>query len=107
MVRYFGGAGEVSQVFRLSQSVALGGGNYIGVYNVAITPKGKIVQTCDLVTLTSAPYVNLLDRQAWLWPPDAPLYAYAESARSRPLPWISLAAALLLPMVGVLLWRKD
>lgn len=106
-VRTFGDRGEVSQVFHLSKSVAVGGGNYAGFYNVAITPKGKIAQTCGLFALTPEPYVDLLDRQAWLWPPDAPLYAYAENSRSRVLMWLGLAAALLLPLLAALLWQED
>lgn len=106
-VRNLGDKGEVSQVFHLDQAVALGGGRYLGVYNVAITPKEKTAQVCDLVALTPGRYVNLLDRQVWLWPVDAPLFAYDESTESRILMWASLVAGFILPFIAFYLWKKD
>jgi hypothetical protein len=106
-VRYLGEQGEVSQVFHLTQSVALGGGNFVGVYNVAVTPKEKVAQICDLVAWTSARYVNLLDRQVWVWPVDDPLFAYDETTQSRVLMWGGLAAGFLLPFFSYFLWKKE
>ncbi len=105
-MRYFGERGEVSQVFHLTQSVALGGGNFVGVYNVAVTPKEKLAQICDLVAWTSARYVNLLDRQVWLWPVDDPLFAYDESPQSRTLMWVAMAAGFLLAVFSYFLWKR-
>jgi hypothetical protein len=106
-VRYFGDPGEVSQVFHLSQSVALGGDNYIGFYKVAITPHKKIAQICELVAWTPERYVNMLERRVWLWPVYDPLFAYEESVKSRALMWAALLAAVFLPVVSVYLWRRE
>jgi hypothetical protein len=105
-VRYFGEQGEVSQVFGHAKPVALAGGNYIGVYNVAITPKGKIAETCDLVAWTSAPYVNLLDHQVWFGPVTDPVIAYEESPKIRALMWAALGAGFFCLVISVVLWKK-
>jgi hypothetical protein len=106
-VRYFGDPAAVSQVFELSQSVALGGDNFIGIYKVAVTPNKKIAKVCNLVAWTSERYVNLLERQVWLWPVDDPLFAYEESPKSRVLMWLALAAGVFLPVASVYLWKKE
>lgn len=106
-VRYLGERAEVSQVFHLTRSVALGAGNFVGVYNVAVTPQEKLAQVCELVAWTPARYVNLLDRQVWVWPVEDPLFAYDESPQSRALMWAGLAAGFLLPVFSYFLWKRE
>ncbi len=106
-MRSFGERGEVSQVFRLTQAVALGRDNFIGVYSVAITPRAETAQICDLVAWTPKRYVNLLDRQVWLWPVDDPVFAYDESPQSRALMWGALAAGVFLPVFSYYLWKRE
>lgn len=106
LIRYLGERGEVSQVFSLTQAVPVGGGNYIGIYNAAITPNQKIAVTCSLVAWTPKRYVDLLDRQVWLWPVDEPLYAYNENSQSRTAMWVMLAAGLVIFITAYFLWKK-
>ena len=105
-VRYLGTQGEVSQVFHLDQATALGGGRFIGVYNVAITPKDQTAQICEMVALTQGRYVDLLDRQVWLWPVADPLFAYDENPQSRVAMWGGLFACFFLAFLCYSLWKR-
>lgn len=106
-VRNLGDRCEVSQVFHLTQAVKLGGVGYIGLYNAAVTPEGKMAQICELAAWTPERYVNMLDHRVFMWPVDDPLFAYEESPRSRAGMWISLVLGLFLPIISYFLWKNE
>src|SRR5258708_11597847 len=82
-VRWWAVDCEVSQVFKLSRSIHLAGENYIGSYNVAVTPltaANKMAQVCRLITVTPASYFNVLDKKVWLLTLNELQFAYYENA---------------------------
>jgi len=105
-VRTLGQEGLVSQVFNHSAKIHLVGRHYIHVDNAAVTPTHQIVVICDLVTLTSDPGLNLLEKKVYLWPLDVPRYAYHETSESKTAMGLSLAAGILLLWVSIVLFFK-
>ena len=107
-IRYWGEPYAVCQVFKLLKSVPLAGGNYIGVYDVALTPgdPGKEVAYNHVVTMTPEKYVDLLEKKVWLLPPDLSQYAYCETPLSRRFMYLGLAAGILLWVVSFFLFRR-
>lgn len=106
-VRSLGDSCEVSQVFHLTGAVKIPGGPYIGLYNVAVTPEGKMAQICQLVAWTPVRYADMLSHRVWMWPVDEPLFAYEESPQSRVWMWGALAAGVFLPVFSFYLWKRE
>jgi hypothetical protein len=107
-VRSWGEEYEVSQVFKLLKAIPLGRQNYIGFYDTALTPDDpkKLVELCQVVTVTPSRYLNLLDKKAWLLPMDPPRYAYCETPDSRFFMDVILGCGILLLVLAYLMARK-
>ncbi|HJT23088.1 MAG TPA: hypothetical protein VJ873_00815 [bacterium] len=106
--RYWGKECEVSQVFKLSKSIPLAGQNYLGVYDVAITPiaPNEMAQTCSLYTVTPVKYMNLLDKHVWLMPLEEYQFAYFETPQAGTLHYLLLGAAVLLVAASFFLFKE-
>ena len=110
-VRLWGVDCEVSQVFKLTRSVHLAGGNYAGFYNVAVTPltaANKMAQVCQLFTVTPVSYLNLLDKKVWLLPLNEYQFAYYETNNTKHFLYFLFGAGLLFMVLSYALFQdKD
>ena len=100
---------EVSQVFKLTRSIHVAGGNYIGLYNVAVTPltaSNKMAQVCGLFTVTPLSYLNLLDKRVWLLPLNELQFAYYETPNTKRFLYFLLAGGLLLLVAAYFLFQE-
>lgn len=103
----WGQEAEVSQVFKLLKSFPLGGGKYLGFYDVAVTPtkaEDKMARICVLFTVTQGSYLDLLDRKSWLLPLHPVEYAYLENRGTKTYLYLFLAAGILMMAAAYLLY---
>lgn len=102
---------EVSQVFKQVRSVHLAGDNYVGLYDVAVTPltaANKLAQVCRLVTLTPAPYLNLLDKKVWLVPTHEFQFAFYETPVTQHFLYLLLGVGVVFLLIAYFLFdEKD
>ncbi len=107
-LHYWGTDCEVSQVFKLSKSIQLNGQNYLGVYDVAVTPiaPNQIAQMCNLYALTSVKYLNILDKRVWLISLGDYEFAYYETPQTKFLLWVLAGAGVLLMGASYLLFKE-
>lgn len=106
--RYWAVECEVSQVFKLSHSMALGSGTTLGSYNVAVTPltaQDKMARICQLYTVTPAPYLDLLNKKVRLFLLMEYPFAYDETPQAHRLAFFPLGLGLLLLVLAYLLFQ--
>jgi hypothetical protein len=108
-VRHWGWGQEadVSQVFKRVKSFPLGGGNYLGFYDVAVTPtkaEDKMARICILFTVTKGSYINPLERKTWLLPLHPVEYAYLENKGTKTYLYLFLAAGVFLMVIAYLIY---
>lgn len=106
--RFWGVECEVSQVFKLSKSIRLTGQNYVGVYDVAVTPiaPNQMAQMCGLYAVTPEKYMNMLDKRVWLMPLEDYQFAYFETPQIKTLLYVLLGAGVLLLVVAYFLFKE-
>ena len=106
--RYWGTECEVSQVFKLSKSMKLAGQNYLGAYDVAVTPiaPNQIAQMCSLYAVTPEKYVNMLDKRVWLMPLEDYQFAYFETPQTKTYLYALLGAGVLLLVAAYFLFKE-
>ena len=88
------------------------GANYLGTYDVAVTPltaANKLAQMCQLVTVTPSPAFDALDKKVWLIPFREFQFAYYETPGSYHLLLLLLAAGVVLLLAAYVLFgeKKD
>lgn len=108
-VRYWTTECEVSQVFKQTGSASLSAGTYFGSYNVAVTPlagPNKMARICQAYTMTSVPYMDLLNQKVWLFPLEEYRFVYDETPQTRHWAFLPLGLGLLLLILAYLLFRE-
>ena len=108
-VRYWAEDCEVSQVFKHSRSIHLVGPNYMGTYDVAVTPltaANKLAQMCQLVTVAPVPAFDVLDKKVWLIPFREFQFAYYETPGSHRLLLLLLVAGIALLVAAYVLFGE-
>lgn len=101
---------EVSQVFKQARSLPLVRGQYLGTYNVAVTPltaENKMAQMCRLYTISPTPYVDVLDRKVWLFPLEEFQFSYEETPQARLWTFVPLGSGALLLALAFWFFKEN